>query len=118
MYRAYGGWTFAFDDYYDLNITARLDDPNMPKMMAIVDPYCMFQVFFIPHKKQFYFHFICLAYIERMTMPKLVIDAGGDEFFLPDDNYYFWNDMPGPKYLRLVIYLALLSVQLSILIIA
>ena len=40
MYRAYGGWTFAFDDYYDLNITGRLDDPNMPKMAAIVDPYC------------------------------------------------------------------------------
>ena len=39
-------------------------------------------------------------------MPKLVINSGGDEFFLPDDNYYFWDDLPGPKYLRSVTALA------------
>jgi len=44
MYQAYGGWTFAFGDYYDLNITGRLDDPNMPAMAAIVDPYCEFSI--------------------------------------------------------------------------
>jgi PhoPQ-activated pathogenicity-related protein len=36
-------------------------------------------------------------------MPKLVINTGGDEFFLPDDNYYFWDDLPEPKFLRLVL---------------
>lgn len=35
-----------------------------------------------------------------MTMPKLLINAGGDEFFMPDDNHYFWDDLPGPKYFR------------------
>ncbi len=38
-----------------------------------------------------------------MTMPKLVVNSGGDEFFLPDDNYYFWDDLPGKKFLRLVV---------------
>lgn len=45
---------------------------------------------------------IPLAYRERLVMPKLIINAGGDEFFLPDDNYYFWDDIPSQKYLRLV----------------
>ena len=39
MYRAYGGWTFAFKDYLDLNITMYLDDPRLGQLAAIVDPY-------------------------------------------------------------------------------
>lgn len=39
MYRAYGGWTFAFDDYIALNITGDIDSPNMKQMCDIVDPY-------------------------------------------------------------------------------
>ena len=33
-------------------------------------------------------------------MPKFLINTGGDEFFLPDDNHYFWDDLPGEKFLR------------------
>ena len=39
MYKAYGGWTFAFKDYLELNITMYLDDPRLEQMAAIVDPY-------------------------------------------------------------------------------
>ena len=39
MFRAYGGWTFAFKDYYELNFTGDVDDPNMATMCSIVDPY-------------------------------------------------------------------------------
>lgn len=35
-------------------------------------------------------------------MPKLIITTGGDEFFLPDDSYYFWDSLLGEKHLRLV----------------
>ena len=38
QWRAFGGWTFAFEDYYALNFTANLDDPNTQAMMDIVDP--------------------------------------------------------------------------------
>lgn len=33
------GWTFAFSDYYALNITQDVDNPNLNKMGDIIDPY-------------------------------------------------------------------------------
>ena len=33
-------------------------------------------------------------------MPKFVVSTGGDEFFLPDDSYYYWDDLQGEKYTR------------------
>ena len=41
MYRAYGGWTFAFDDYTALNITTYLDDDNMTLMARPIWYVCM-----------------------------------------------------------------------------
>ena len=52
MYRVYGGWTFAFDDYTALNLTTYLDNDNMTLMANIIDPYgmyvcvCMHMIFF------------------------------------------------------------------------
>lgn len=78
-YRAYGGWSFALNDYYSLNFTLHLDDPQVAQMMTIIDPY---------------------VYMDRYEgIPKLVIDAGGDEFFLPDDEAWWWNDMTEPKHM-------------------
>jgi hypothetical protein len=34
LYRALGGWTFAFSDYYALNFTGELDNPGK-KLMAV-----------------------------------------------------------------------------------
>lgn len=35
-------------------------------------------------------------------MPKLVVDAGGDEFFQPDDNWLWWDDMSGELHLLML----------------
>lgn len=53
-YRAYGGWSFALEDYIALNFTAQIDNPRTQLLMDIVDPF---------------------AYRERLTMPKLVINS-------------------------------------------
>ena len=33
-------------------------------------------------------------------MPKYIITAGGDQFFLPDDSYYYFSQLKGETYLR------------------
>ena len=81
MFQNTGNWTFVIDDYWRESIMGRLDDPNLPKMTALIDPY--------EHR-------------ERLTMTKMVISATGDEFFMPDDSYYFFKDLPEPKYFRIL----------------
>jgi len=80
-YKAYGGWSFAFDDYYHADITKDLDTPNMQLLADLVDP---------------------ISYKDRLTMPKLVVSTGGDEFFLPDDSYYYLSQMKGPIYVNML----------------
>jgi hypothetical protein len=61
-----------------VNLTARLDTPGLARLGAVSDP---------------------LTYINRFgAIPKLVMDACGDEFFLPDDDMFFWDQLPGEKY--------------------
>lgn len=80
-YRAYGGWSFALKDYWNLNFTLQFDNPNLQAMMDIIDP---------------------IVYKDRYTFPKLIIDAAGDEFFLPDDEAYWWDEMTEPKWFLMV----------------
>src|SRR5690606_38222360 len=35
-------------------------------------------------------------------MPKFILDAAGDQFFLPDSSQFYWDDLEGPKALRYV----------------
>ncbi|XP_048760078.1 autocrine proliferation repressor protein A-like isoform X1 [Ostrea edulis] len=80
MYRNLGGWTFAFQDYLDVNITSDLDGEGFAKMSTIIDP---------------------LSYNDRYkNIPKFIITTGGDEFFQPDDARYYFDQLEGPKYLR------------------
>ena len=76
-----GGWSFALFPYFNEGLTAYFDAPEFEKMAAIIDP---------------------LSYKDRLTMPKLVISATGDEFFHPDDSYNWFDQMKGKTYLRLL----------------
>ena len=79
MYRAYNGWTFAFSDYTQQNITANIDSKDFQMMMEIVDPYYYFKR------------------LERSNISIYLINSCGDEFMMPDDNFYFWEKLPAPK---------------------
>ena len=38
--KSLAGWTFAFKDYYEVNITQFVDSESLQKMSEIIDPYC------------------------------------------------------------------------------
>jgi PhoPQ-activated pathogenicity-related protein len=40
------------------------------------------------------------SYRSRYTMPKLIINAAGDEFFVPDSSQFYFGDLPPEKYVR------------------
>jgi len=41
-------------------------------------------------------------YLDRLTLPKYVVNAAGDQYFTPDSSKFYFNDLRGPKYLRYV----------------
>ncbi len=80
-YRAYGFWAPAISDYEEMGIMEHIDDPRFAKLADIVEPY---------------------EYRSRLTMPKFMLNAAGDQFFLPDSSQFYFDDLPGQKYLRYV----------------
>jgi PhoPQ-activated pathogenicity-related protein len=95
FWRAYGGWSFVLEDYYVMNFTAQID---LPSTTAV----CSFSFCCLISPLQMANIIDPLVYKDRLTMPKLVIDAGGDEFFMLDDNHFWWDDMVGEMHLLMV----------------
>jgi PhoPQ-activated pathogenicity-related protein len=80
-YRAYGFWAPAVQDYRNMDIMERSGTPRYRELMKIVEPY---------------------SYLDRLTMPKFIVNATGDQFFLPDSSQFYFDDLKGEKYLRYV----------------
>ncbi len=77
-YESYGYWSRAVGDYYRENLVDELNNPSFRKLMEIVDPY---------------------SYRDRLTMPKLIVNAAGDQFFLPDSSQFYFDQLPGENHL-------------------
>jgi PhoPQ-activated pathogenicity-related protein len=78
-YRCYGFWAPAVKDYFEMKLMDVMDTKRYRELMAISDPY---------------------SYRDRYTMPKLLINSAGDQFFLPDSSRFYFDKLPGEKYLR------------------
>lgn len=78
-WEANGFWAPAVGDYVRERIMDWLTSPEFASLLSISDPY---------------------SYRERYTMPKLIMNGTGDQFFLNDSWKFYWDDLPGPKYLR------------------
>jgi PhoPQ-activated pathogenicity-related protein len=75
---AYGFWSEAIGNYYQHKILQRFDHPRMQTLYEIVDPY---------------------YYRDRLTMPKYIVNASGDQFFLPDSSKFYYDELQGDKLL-------------------
>jgi PhoPQ-activated pathogenicity-related protein len=80
-WEAYGFYAPAVGDYTAMGIMDWQGTKEYRNLMKIVEPY---------------------EYRARYTMPKLLINATGDQFFLPDSSQFYFKDLPGVKYLRYV----------------
>jgi PhoPQ-activated pathogenicity-related protein len=80
-YAAYGFWAPAVGDYSRAGIMDWMGTPENRALMKIEEPY---------------------EYRQRYTMPKFIINAAGDQFFLPDSSQFYFKDLPGVKYLRYI----------------
>jgi len=80
-YRAYGAWSDAVKDYDQQGIMDWLGTPPFRALMKIEEPY---------------------EYRDRLTMPKLMLNASGDQFFLPDSSRFYFDELRGEKHLRYV----------------
>ncbi len=80
-YAAYGFWAPSVQDYTRFDIMDWTGTPQYHNLMKIEEPF---------------------EYRSRLTMPKFIINAAGDQFFLPDSSQFYFGELPGVKYLRYV----------------
>ena len=80
-WRAYGAWSDAVNDYVEHGIMDWMGTPQFRALMQIEEPY---------------------EYRERLTMPKFMLNASGDQFFLPDSSRFYFDELRGEKLLRYV----------------
>lgn len=77
----YGFFSSAISPYVDQGIMDWRGTPEMQALFDLVDPY---------------------AYLDRLDMPKIVLNASGDEFFIPESWKMYYEDLPDNKYLRYI----------------
>ncbi|MGE3317404.1 MAG: PhoPQ-activated protein PqaA family protein, partial [Planctomycetaceae bacterium] len=70
-FAAYGFWAPNVGNYVEHKLMQRIGHPRSKELYAIEDPY---------------------SYRHRLTMPKLILNAAGDQFFLPDSSQFYWNE--------------------------
>ena len=80
-YRAYGFYSPAVKDYEDMGTMKWSGTPRYRELLKIEEPY---------------------SYRDRLTLPKLIVNAGGDQYFLPDSSQFYFGDLKGEKHLRYV----------------
>ena len=83
-YEAYGFFSPALGDYFRHGLYPhQLGTPTFARILQIEDPYAY-------------------RHRDRMKIPKFVINATGDQYFLPDNSRFYFGDLPQEKYLRYV----------------
>jgi len=80
-WRCYGEWSPAIDDYVNEGITEWMGSKEYNRLLELVEPY---------------------SFIDQLQIPKFLINATGDEFFVTDSWKFYWESLIGNKYLQYV----------------
>jgi PhoPQ-activated pathogenicity-related protein len=80
-WRNYGEWSPAVEDYIREGIMEWQGSAEYDRLLEITEPY---------------------SFLEEYDIPKLIINAAGDEFFLPDSWKFYWDSLPGEKHVQYV----------------
>lgn len=80
-WRAYGRWADAIYDYNHEGIMEWENSEEYQKMIAVTEPY---------------------SFLNQLKIPKLILNATGDQFFLPDSWQFYWDDLKGEKHIRYI----------------
>ena len=77
---AYGYWAPAINRSYK-DLKDDINSEEMSKLLTIIDPY---------------------SYLKFLNIPKYIISASADDFFLPDSTQFYFDDLPSNKWLRML----------------
>ena len=80
-WRCYGEWSPAIDDYVNEGVTEWMGSEEYNRLLELVEPY---------------------SFIDQLEIPKFLINATGDEFFVTDSWQFYWKSLIGNKYLQYV----------------
>ena len=80
-WQVYGAWSPAIQDYIDEGIMDWQGSKEYDRLLELVEPY----------------HFL-----DQLDMPKFMINATGDEFFVTDSWQFYWDDLQGQKHVQYV----------------
>ncbi len=80
-WQAYGFWAPAVGDYVTHGVMDRMGEPRFEQLLSLVEPF---------------------SFRDRLTMPKYLVNASGDQFFLPDSWQFYFDELKGETYLRYV----------------
>jgi PhoPQ-activated pathogenicity-related protein len=76
----YGFFAPATVDYVEANLVCQLESDGTDTLLELIDPN---------------------TYKERYTMPKLLLNSAGDQFFASDSARFYYSGLPSPKQLRM-----------------
>jgi len=79
VFAAYGEYPRALKDYQAIDLGCRLASKRGDALLSIVDP---------------------IRYREQLKLPKFLLNAAGDEFFLSDSSNFYFDALQGSKRLR------------------
>ncbi|EAP9889383.1 PhoPQ-regulated protein, partial [Salmonella enterica] len=80
IYQSYGGnWPITFYPYYQQGIDEKIKTHSFSQLRQIIDP----------------LRYLNTVYQPRLAIPKYIINASGDDFFVPDNSRFYYSKLPG-----------------------